>query len=348
MSENAVSAVFTNPVKRELTKNKDSLPDPTQLNLLGLNLETVLSALVTTQGKCDGAFFDSLSRQEARNLQNAIIQINHYVGLILRPLELLASDPNKRLELNSQKGPELGIVPTDGNHLATDFFPSPRTPSTSIDVLLGGSPGAKISSQPNYNVYKVETTMRSELNHDGSESKPSRAPSKYSGASFKKNGPMIHPGSTATLDISEKLQKKQVKFELDSAEGWIKSAMDAFKLIDVNNDGFLQKEEVCCAIKELQASGGIDLSSNATTMAEDLMKEVDENGDGEIDINEFIEMMKKSFCNAIEDEDEDKKGGASPMAKSLMNNHRMSQLARNVLLAHQVKVENSVSGRDLW
>lgn len=231
MSENAVSAVFTSPVKPELTTNKDSLPDLTQLNLLGMNLETVLSTLIATQNKCDGAFFYSLSRQEARNLQNAIIQIDHYVGLIRRPLELLASDPNMRLDLNSQKGSELGIVPTDDNYLATDFFPSPRTPSTSIDVLLGGSPGAgaKISSQPYYIVHKVEKPVGSELNHDGNESRPSIAPSKYTASLFKKSGPMIHPGSTAPLNTNEKLQKKQVKFELDSGEGWIKVSRKVLK-----------------------------------------------------------------------------------------------------------------------
>jgi hypothetical protein len=122
--------------------------------------------------------------------------------------------------------------------------------------------------------------------------------------------------------------------------------MDAFKLIDINNDGFLQKEEVSYAIKELQASGGIDLSANTMALAEELMKEVDENGDGEIDINEFVAMMKKSFYTAIED-DEGKRD-ATNMGKMLLNKHRMSQLARNVLLAHQVKVENSVEGRDLW
>jgi len=126
----------------------------------------------------------------------------------------------------------------------------------------------------------------------------------------------------------------------------VQSTMDAFKLIDINNDGFLQKEEVSYAIKELQASGGIDLSANTMSLAEELMKEVDENGDGEIDIHEFVAMMKKSFYTAIDD-DESKKDAAS-MGKMLLNKHRMSQLARNVLLAHQVKVENSIEGRDLW
>lgn len=69
-------------------------------------------------------------------------------------------------------------------------------------------------------------------------------------------------------------------------------------------------------------------------IAENMMKEVDIDGDGLIDIDEFIEMMKKNVTGK---------------AKSFVSyNHRMSQLARNVLLAHQKKVENSVIGKDLW
>jgi len=82
------------------------------------------------------------------------------------------------------------------------------------------------------------------------------------------------------------------------------------------------------------------MSFNSTTgkdpeeIAENMMKEVDIDGDGLIDIDEFIEMMKKTVT---------KSGGSF-----LSYNHRMSQLARNVLLAHQKKMENSVIGKDLW
>lgn len=71
-------------------------------------------------------------------------------------------------------------------------------------------------------------------------------------------------------------------------------------------------------------------------IAENMMKEVDIDGDGLIDIDEFLEMMKKNVTG---------KGTSSSI---LSYNHRMSQLARNVLLAHQKKVENSVIGNDLW
>jgi hypothetical protein len=70
-------------------------------------------------------------------------------------------------------------------------------------------------------------------------------------------------------------------------------------------------------------------------IAENMMKEVDIDGDGLIDIDEFIEMMKKNVSGKVS-------------TSTTSYNHRMSQLASNVLLAHQKKVENSVIGKDLW
>jgi len=75
--------------------------------------------------------------------------------------------------------------------------------------------------------------------------------------------------------------------------------------------------------------------NDATEIAENMMKEVDIDGDGLIDIDEFIDMMKKNVLG-------------NPSNSIVSYNHRMSQLARNVLLAHQKKVENSVIGTDLW
>jgi hypothetical protein len=75
--------------------------------------------------------------------------------------------------------------------------------------------------------------------------------------------------------------------------------------------------------------------SDPVEIAENMMKEVDIDGDGLIDIDEFIEMMKTNVSG-------------KDSSSMLSYNHRMSQLARNVLLAHQKKVENSVIGSDLW
>mmetsp|Transcript_4115 Transcript_4115/g.9156 ORF Transcript_4115/g.9156 Transcript_4115/m.9156 type:complete len:220 (-) Transcript_4115:2611-3270(-) len=80
--------------------------------------------------------------------------------------------------------------------------------------------------------------------------------------------------------------------------------------------------------------GEMDLDGmTPVQLAEKMMKEVDIDGDGQIDIEEFTEMMKQSST--------DKSG-------TIQNNHRMSQLAKNVLIAHQKKIENSTIGRDTW
>ena len=71
-------------------------------------------------------------------------------------------------------------------------------------------------------------------------------------------------------------------------------------------------------------------------LAEQMMTEVDRDGDGLIDIDEFIDMM---MMNASMDTEK---------GSNMSYNHRMSQLARSVLLAHQKKLENSIVGDDSW
>lgn len=70
-------------------------------------------------------------------------------------------------------------------------------------------------------------------------------------------------------------------------------------------------------------------------LAERMMKEVDVDGDGQIDMEEFTEMMKKTSTGL---------GKATGQGY----NHRMSQLAKNVLIAHQKKLESSIIGEDMW
>lgn len=81
------------------------------------------------------------------------------------------------------------------------------------------------------------------------------------------------------------------------------------------------------------------LDASASTpeeMADNMMKDVDLDGDGLIDIDEFVEMMKRNVTTTGE-------------SYSFMSyNNRMSQLARNVLLAHQKKMENNTIGKDFW
>ena len=109
-----------------------------------------------------------------------------------------------------------------------------------------------------------------------------------------------------------------------------KAAEEAFNLIDANGDGFLQKEEVLEAVMEMKRNHVIESGIDAMEMTESMIKEVDKDGDGQIDIDEFVEMMRRSS---------DSKGAAG---------NRMTFLAKNILLAHQKKLEKNIVGDDLW
>ncbi len=88
----------------------------------------------------------------------------------------------------------------------------------------------------------------------------------------------------------------------------------------------------------MMKENGLDFGVGKTSLelAEGMMSEVDVDGNGVIDIDEFVEMMKSNV------------EGKGNTANLVSYNQRMSQLARNVLLAHQKKMENSVIGEDLW
>ena len=116
----------------------------------------------------------------------------------------------------------------------------------------------------------------------------------------------------------------------------LQTAKEAFRIIDENGDGYLQKEEVIRAIEMMVEHGEMDLDGmTPSELAVKMMKEVDIDGDGQIDMNEFTEMMKNT---------------SSSLGKTseLSYNHRMSQLARNVLLAHQKLLETNTVGKDTW
>ena len=77
---------------------------------------------------------------------------------------------------------------------------------------------------------------------------------------------------------------------------WINAARDAFRIIDVNGDGYLQKEEVIRAISTMQdENNDVDFAEGGdpAEMANKMMAEVDIDGDGQIDMDEFVEMMRK-------------------------------------------------------
>ena len=115
-----------------------------------------------------------------------------------------------------------------------------------------------------------------------------------------------------------------------------KTAREAFRVIDENGDGVLQREEVVRAIEMMSEHGDMDMDGlTPEELADKMMSEVDIDGDGLIDMDEFTEMMRKASS-----------GIAKPGDHSF--NHRMSQLAKTVLIAHQKKIETSVIGQDMW
>ena len=114
------------------------------------------------------------------------------------------------------------------------------------------------------------------------------------------------------------------------------TAREAFRIIDVNGDGYLQKEEVARAIKIMIEHGEMEAnSSTPQELADKMLKEVDDNGDGQIDIEEFTSQMEKDAPNA----------SVMGNVNLLTFNDRMSNIAKNVLMAHQQKLENSTVGR---
>ena len=75
--------------------------------------------------------------------------------------------------------------------------------------------------------------------------------------------------------------------------------------------------------------------TTSNDLAEKMMGEVDIDGDGQIDMEEFTEMMKRTSTGLGK-------------ANELTFDHRMSSLAKNILIAHQKKIENSIIGEDMW
>merc|ERR1719301_231273 len=62
----------------------------------------------------------------------------------------------------------------------------------------------------------------------------------------------------------------------------------AFRVFDRNGDGKISMAE----LEQVLASGNVEEAMGAGAVKE-LMKEVDTNGDGEIDFQEFMQMMRK-------------------------------------------------------
>lgn len=69
-------------------------------------------------------------------------------------------------------------------------------------------------------------------------------------------------------------------------------AKQAFEIIDVDHDGFLTKFEVLAALKKMNAQG-VSLIPATMDAVEKMMAEVDEDGDGQIDKEEFAAVRRE-------------------------------------------------------
>jgi len=91
-------------------------------------------------------------------------------------------------------------------------------------------------------------------------------------------------------DTKEKEQQKSAKrtgrrkSQLDKAE--IHQLKQAFKFFDKNGDGTISTEEIDIVMKSI----GLQISKQEL---DDLMADLDENGDGHMDFDEFVQMMDR-------------------------------------------------------
>eukprot|EP00520_Triparma_pacifica_P000353 CAMPEP_0118649484 /NCGR_PEP_ID=MMETSP0785-20121206/9728_1 /TAXON_ID=91992 /ORGANISM="Bolidomonas pacifica, Strain CCMP 1866" /LENGTH=1037 /DNA_ID=CAMNT_0006541775 /DNA_START=141 /DNA_END=3257 /DNA_ORIENTATION=- len=103
-------------------------------------------------------------------------------------------------------------------------------------------------------------------------------------------------------------------------------AREAFQMLDRNGDGFLRKEDVFEALTLLHFDdrfneaheSGDDVA--AMKVVETLIAEIDKDGDGKIDLEEFVDVLT-----------DQKNSGEEGLQR------RMSMLARNIVQAHQKK-----------
>lgn len=79
------------------------------------------------------------------------------------------------------------------------------------------------------------------------------------------------------------------------------SAKAAFEAIDKNGDGFLQKEELQRALETMAEQGEIELGNNVTVLdlGEKVMQDFDQDGNGKLDIDEFVTLIKSSHFEGL-------------------------------------------------
>ena len=71
-------------------------------------------------------------------------------------------------------------------------------------------------------------------------------------------------------------------------KGFKDELLEAFKVFDKNNDGFIAMEEM----KQVMDNLGQHLTDQEL---EETIRECDMNGDGKVDYNEFVKMMHSLF-----------------------------------------------------
>ena len=122
--------------------------------------------------------------------------------------------------------------------------------------------------------------------------------------------------------------------------GFIQLAAEAFTAIDINNDGFLQKQEVLRAVTMIANHCEDNHIADPGRFVDSLMAEVDKDGDGRIDFDEFIDMVKLGLFPTVT---VDKKQNIP---------HRLLEITRgaaNTFLSHKNNIENKVDGnKDDW
>ncbi|GMI10428.1 hypothetical protein TrVE_jg5639 [Triparma verrucosa] len=241
---------------------------------------------------------------------------------------ILAETPEK--PGNNTPTPPSGGSDSDGGSnnqrdrpKSSAIVPSP-TPSSRLErpagVLRGSSKSKSPSASPMAN-RRTTFTAKALARRSSSTNSPNNAQM-----------------GVRAIDQVTIIEHKQKALQ-DSVEKRRQMAKEAFELIDIDHDGFLTKDEVLKALTNMNKQG-VTLIPATMEMVENMMKEVDEDGDGQIDLDEFANMMVNSAQLL---------GRQKSGFKQSNDAGRMSVLARNVLLAHErVTQKDNTIGEDYW
>ena len=91
----------------------------------------------------------------------------------------------------------------------------------------------------------------------------------------------VDENSDGTIDFQEFLNMLASKLKDGDQK---EELLEAFKVFDTNNDGFISPEE----LRHVMANLGENLKDDEI---DEMIKEADKNGDGKVDYDEFVTMM---------------------------------------------------------